>query len=75
LAVYLGHPLDGPDIGRIVQKALLLLQLLDELGPPIKDRITDGLRHCGKGKGLQNWHWVSPLLDQTQLVLTSRQRL
>jgi hypothetical protein len=39
------------------------------------DRIARGLGHCGEGKGLQDGHWVSPCLDQTQPVLTSRPRL
>jgi len=48
-------------MGRIIQKALLLLQFLDEFGPPVEDRITDGLWPCGKGKGFLDRHcWIKP---------------
>ena len=56
----------------VEQLELLLLQLVDELGPPDMDRITGRLGHGGEGEGLESWHLSSPLIGQAQLILTSR---
>ena len=75
LAVHFGHPLDRPDVGRVLEQELLLLQLIDEFGPPDMDRITGRLGHCGEGEGLEDGHLGSPLIGQTQPILTRRTHL
>jgi hypothetical protein len=47
LPVHLGPSLDGPNVVGVLQEQLLLLQLRDELGPALLDRIVPGL---GKGR-------------------------
>lgn len=72
LAVDFGGPVNCPDVAGVFEKLFLLLQLGDELGPPDMDRIIGVLGQCGERKGLQDGHLGSPLVGQTQSVLTSR---
>jgi hypothetical protein len=49
LTIHFGHSLDRPDVGWVLEKELLLLQLVDELGPSDMDRIVGGLGHRSEG--------------------------
>ena len=47
-AVDLGPALDGPDVVRVLQEELLLLQPGDELASARLDGVVAGLRQCGE---------------------------
>ena len=48
LPVHFGPALDGPDVVGVFQEQLLLLQLGDEVGSALLDRIVSGLGDGGE---------------------------